>query len=550
LTLALVVAVAAVVLGLGLGLAPGASRRALGPLRTLALAAVIGVALLHLLPEAFTALGILGVAVFAAGMLLPRWIAVARRASGHDEHAVGLELGFWGLLAHHVGDGMALGAYSRMDEHEGHSHADVLLALVLHTVPLVAVVSAGYARAYGTKKAVTRAAALAGASVLGIFAARLVPPELVESARAWIAAAVAGLLLHGLSHDMTLDLPRDGGGRVFDLLAALCGAAVVWIGASLDGHHAHGAFELLASMGRLALASAFPLVVGLLLALILVQLPARLRESRFARAAALSSGGLLVPEAFLLTLVNFGWACALVGFAGSALAAWVVPAPAESAVSPAESLPAARFAERLDHVTAWAFIALAAAALLGLALPERSFGMAGYGFAAVVLALVVVLCLPRHVLVGPIAGGVLASRGMPITAVLCLFTAGRSAASLRQGLVLGGAVVLALGLGAAVPVLPLAVPAEWSESALVLLAGLVLARVYHLGFRGWLAPLAPEGECKEEPDRPAHEHEHSHAHAEHSHAHAEHDHAPSGPAYSAEGEGDRQSGEHVLSRGE
>jgi hypothetical protein len=331
-----------------------------------------------------------------------------------------------------------------------------------------------------------------------------------------------------------------------DLLAAMSGAAVVWIGASLDGHHAHGAFELLETMGRLALASAFPLVVGLLLAMILVQLPGRMRESRFARAAELSSGGLMVPEAFLLALVNFGWAYALVGFAGSALAAWMAPTPSESAVNPAESLPGARFAERLDQVTAWAFVALAAAALLGLALPEGSFGMAGYGFVPVVLALVVVLCLPRHVLVGPIAGGLLASRGFPITAALCLFTTGRSAASLRQVLVLGGAVALALGCVAAVPVLPLAVPVEWSESALVLLGGLVLARVYHLGFRGWLAPLAPEGECKEEPDRPVHDHsEH-----DHSHEHAEHAHGRSGRAYSADGEGDRQSGEHVLSRGE
>ena len=72
--LALVVATLAVALGLALGLAPVARRKALGPLRTMALSAVVGVVALHLLPEALSALGLYGLLLFGLALAAPRWL--------------------------------------------------------------------------------------------------------------------------------------------------------------------------------------------------------------------------------------------------------------------------------------------------------------------------------------------------------------------------------------------------------------------------------------------------------------------------------------------
>ena len=185
-------------------------------------------------------MGALGLVVFAAGLALPRWLSALRGPHQHRSPGeLGLDLGFVGLLAHHLGDGLALGAYSRGGSAHGHAHTDVLLALVLHTVPLVAVVAAGYARARGVRVAVTRSLALSLASVVGVLCSHLVPSAIVDSATAWIAAGVSGLLLHGLAHDLGRDLPRAPLGRSMDLAMALLGIAVGVYGARL-GEHAGG----------------------------------------------------------------------------------------------------------------------------------------------------------------------------------------------------------------------------------------------------------------------------------------------------------------------
>lgn len=503
----------AVVFGLGLGLAPVASRRALGPLRTLALAAVMGVALMHLLPEAFATLGLVGVVVFALGLALPRWVPLLRRTP--QKHDLGLELGFWGLVVHHVGDGLALGAYSRMDEQAGHSHVDVFLALVLHTVPLVAVVTAGYARARGPQAAVTRALALAAASVFGIFAARLVPLEFVENAQAWVAAAVAGLLLHGMSHDMTEDLPKSSGARVLDLFAAGGGLAIGWIGADLDGHHHPGSEASLdQAVASVALAAAVPLLLGLVLGALLMALPRLGRGSLLHSATEPGRGVVLGPEAFLLNLVHFGWAFSAVTYALSTLSVVFFPRcsklPVESEVKPEPGVkpepepelapesgraksPALRFAERLDYVTAWAFVGIAAAAVLSMAVPAGAFG----GLAALeaaALSVFLTIGLPFHAVLAPTVTAALVGKGFSVTAALVLCSAGPFLLGLRKArhlAILPAILAGALIFGGWIAIDPLPIGAGLSESALVVLIGLVLARIYHLGFRGWLAPLEP-----------------------------------------------------------
>jgi ZIP family zinc transporter len=228
------VAVAAVALGLLLGLMPTGRARLAGPLRTFALAAALTVVVTHLLPEAFVELGAPALFVFAAVTALPAWARVVGRLAGGGEHShAGLKAGYLGLLVHHVGDGLGLGAYGDAPD-GGHAHGDVLLALAVHTVPLVAIVSFAFRSAGGTRSAVLASAGLAAASVLGVGASALVPHELTHSLNGWIAAAVAGLLVHVVTHDLARDLPETHGARVLDLAAVALGVGVSLLGGEAE----------------------------------------------------------------------------------------------------------------------------------------------------------------------------------------------------------------------------------------------------------------------------------------------------------------------------
>lgn len=528
--LALVVAIGAVALGLGVGLFPMARRRALGPLRTLALAAVIGVAVFHLLPEALATLGVWGALVFALGLALPRWASRLRDVHAHgaepsshaaDAHTpaqtdapasrhvhasarrLGLELGFWGLLVHHVGDGLALGVYSRLDHAgEAHGHLDVLLALVLHTVPLVAVVSAGYARISGTRHAISRSAGLALASVVGIVAAGLVPHELVELVQAWIAAAVAGLLLHSMSHDLTEDLPHDTWGRVVDLAAAALGLTIGWIGANLDSHlPSHASPRFTDDLWRFAQHAALPLLVGLGLGSLLALSPARARRSRLLAGALPGAGAVLGPEALALSLVCFGWRFALVAYALGVACVLLASSPFANATNDATDAPRSlvtHFIDRSDASCPWAFIGVAAAAVLATALPDRALAPLGHT-GGTLLAFLTALGLPFHAVLAPLVATGLVGKGLLPGAVLVLVVLGPLLLRRRRLRVSWLAAPLILGVALVVgPVLPLqpwASNRHLASAALALLVLLVLLRAYQRGFRGWLSPLVPS--CSE-----------------------------------------------------
>ena len=226
------VAVLAVGFGLLLGLASDRASPGVGALRTAAFVAALAVALTHLLPEALAELGAPGVLLFAATAVVPGWMRLLTGASanhsGGSGHAA-LSAGYAGLVVHHVGDGLGLGAYSELPGGP-FAHADVLLALAVHTVPLVAVVAMAFRAVGGTRAAFTRAAGLAAASVGGVVLSGAVPERLVHSLSAWIAAGVAGLLLHVVTHDLGRDLPATPAARVLDLAAAAVGVAASMVG--------------------------------------------------------------------------------------------------------------------------------------------------------------------------------------------------------------------------------------------------------------------------------------------------------------------------------
>jgi len=499
LLLALTIAVLAVLGGLGLGLAPAVSRRALGPLRTLALSSVLAVVALHLLPEALASLGVWALLAFATGLAAPRWLTLL--GLGHRHHAerdhLGFSLGYWSLLVHHVGDGLALGAYSRADAGHDHAHTDVLLALVLHTVPFVAVVAAGYLRLYGARSAIVRCAGLGLASVVGVLGARLVPPPIVDSAQAWIAAGVSGLLLHGLSHDLARDLPTRTATRVVDCFMAVIGLAVGTLGATLDVHEGQGLQPelvlrlLTTALERLAL----PLAAGLLIGALVTA--SKWRSSlRWANSIEPGQGGVTTPEAYLTTLGTFGLWWALLRD-GLSYVIRDIPEP-QTAPTPIAEDPSpgfvrkllARLDERVDALGAWALIGALMATVIRAALPIGA--LQGNLWLSLALTLVFCASVPLHAVAAIQVAAALFERGLSpsaaaFVAVLAPFAARTK--SRNEWLRLGVVAVLLGFVVPHVPLEPLPTNTQVAWTAGALLVALMARRIYLLGFRGFLLAL-------------------------------------------------------------
>jgi hypothetical protein len=323
------VAVAAVALGLLLGLVPPGKAGLIGPLRTFALAAALTVVLTHLLPEALEELGASAVLLVAAAAALPAWWRLLTGVGAHTHsggHA-GLIAGYLGLLVHHVGDGVGLGAYATLPG-GARAHVDVLLALAVHTVPLVAVVTFAFRVVSGTRAAVMRAGGLALASVSGVVLSAFVADGEAHQFSAWIAAGVAGLLLHVVTHDLGRDLPATSAARGIDFVAAVAGVAVSLLGGGGEhGVHGHVHLEVLGT-------AAVQGVPALVLAYLLVAILLRLTEGRAQRLIARFSGPALAIDGVFLAFSLAGLPFALFVLASALVIAWVSkPRPGNAATA-------------------------------------------------------------------------------------------------------------------------------------------------------------------------------------------------------------------------
>jgi len=229
----LVMVVIPVALGASLALAPARGSRLVGPIRTFSLTASVAVVLFHLLPDAYERVGIWALLVFAAGFGLP---AVANllaerprvptaTADGDSPHCPGLEVGYIGLCLHRVGEGMALAAVGQ-SELPALARRVVYVAIVAHAIPVVAAVSLAYLAARGRWAAWVRSAGIALAGVAGVLIAGSVPLRAVERVDGWVAAAVAGLLLHVVAHDARELMPGRSEARGVTLAAALAGVSL------------------------------------------------------------------------------------------------------------------------------------------------------------------------------------------------------------------------------------------------------------------------------------------------------------------------------------
>jgi hypothetical protein len=546
--LALIVAVLAVALGAALTAVSGARPTVLGLLRTFAATAAAAVVLTHLLPDALSGAGLWGGVAFLFGLVGPVLLhhVSARLASRQTELSparLALEAGFIGLLVHHVGDGLGIGAYAALPGGVL-AHLDVILALIAHTVPLVAVVTLAYRGEYGLPVALRRAAALALASVLGVVGSFAVPADALSSAAAWIGALVSGVLLHVVTHDWLEDLPRSRPARLADLLAAALGLSLVLLGGHEPGHGSTGD-ELLGAMiavgergaPLLLLALAASFVLGDKAQQELQKLGKSLPVVIFSRL-----GFALGAEGLALGLATYGVAWTLAAFLAVSFVPVVTGVVATLAIAIAgedaarataarlEQLPAApsdRF-RRFDRATVLWILAVALAAVFQTSLP----GAALYGSLGGSGELLVSGALGALIGTGGpsvVALGALTDKGLsPGAALLAVTLSSALGASTLMALwrALGRrgfvpvlvwlvclTAALGIGINQVAPIAhPLHLPAPIGRICAGIVLVLIVARAERVGVRRWLA-----GWFAEPSSHGSHHHGHAHGH-EHAHS--------------------------------
>ncbi|MCB9627798.1 MAG: permease [Sandaracinaceae bacterium] len=298
-TLAYTFALLSTLLGTALGLLGGHGRVS-GPLRSFAFVAAIAVVFGQLLPEALSEGGLSVIAVFAAGVLVPRLMFHHHHGPGHghglthgpdlfDDDGAHIRAGLWlslvAMMLHQMGDGVALGAFAS-GAHAEHLHVDLFFAIAAHTVPVVGLLVHAFVQQWGRTTASLQGLALGLSGVLGVALADAINASAAVAWTPFITAFAAGLLIHVVSHDRPATESRDRFARVMDVLAVVAGVALV-----SQGGHAHGEYEgaahvdMAASVSQalleLSLATAPALLLGLLL------------------GAALQSLGRGIPRAWL-----------------------------------------------------------------------------------------------------------------------------------------------------------------------------------------------------------------------------------------------------------
>jgi hypothetical protein len=546
--LALVVAVLAVALGAALTAVSAARPSVLGLLRTFAATAAASVVLTHLLPDALSGIGLWGGLAFLVGLLGPLALhplteRLASRKSELSAARLALEAGFIGLFVHHVGDGLGIGAYAALPGGVL-AHLDVILALIAHTLPLVAVVTLAYRSEYGLAVALRRAAALAVASALGVGVSFAVPASAMASAAAWIGALVSGVLLHVVTHDWLEDLPKSEGARVADLVAAALGLSLVLLGGHEPGH-ASGSAELLQAAVTTAQRGAPFLLIGLALTFLLGDRVAEELEklgNSLPLALGKRLGFAIGAEGLALGLAAYGIAWTLAAAVAATLVPLVAALVAVLAIAiageDAAKQTSARLAEaarpepdrlrRFDRATAIWVVAVALSAVFAQALPDGAL----YGS----------LGRPAELLTSSVFGVLLSTGGPAVVALAALTAKGLSpgaalvAVSLSSALGVGvlGRLWRVLGQRGAVPVVvwmvcltgalgiginqvaPIANPLHFPDSvgrvAVWVVCALIVVRVERVGVRRWLA-----GWFAQSPEHGGHGHSHAHGH---DHAHS------------------------------
>jgi hypothetical protein len=519
--LALLVAVFSVLLGAALSFAPGTSRGLLGYMRTFATLSAVAVVLTHLLPEALRDLGPISILLFLAGWFAPALAHFVGRQStkGRAQHAV-LEAGYWGLVIHHVADGIGLGTYTRLPADQG-SHLDVVIALAAHTVPLIAVVALAYRVTFGARSALLRSLGLAVASVIGIAVSSLVPAQTVDHFAPVIAAVAAGLLLHVVTHDLTEDPALTPLARTVDVLVAIAGVAVSLLGVWHSTEPATRAFI----DGLLELSEHTSLVILVALLAAAFSLRAPDLGSKWTRAAL--PAGALGAESVLLSIALFGFVAGgvrLLVTAGAVAAFGLAQPDAELHGAAPEQHWRARASEALERSGPWLVLGLLIGALLS-SVPRSTVAHSWLGGAWVALLLVALIAnltpvaAPAAVLIASGLAGLNLSPG----SVLLFATLAPIAKALGSALkprlyvsiaCLAVAALFDFGGSRIAPLEGALSQGDLGPRSALVLAVLLFVGIWQRSARLWLSTVVRP---------PPHEHEHAHdvhgPHESHGHGH-------------------------------
>lgn len=206
-----------------------------GPLldavRTFAVVSSIAVVVGRLIPHAIEGAGPYALVVVLIAFLTP-WL-IERLANEDPEHdhssTMGLELSYWGLVVHKIGDGVALGAITT-PAHVGHQHGDVVAAIAVHSVPVTALITLAFTSVHGIRSGIVRALGLAFFGVIGVVAAQRTALGDWTAGEPWIEAAVSGLLLHVVTHDWAHEHDRPALPGWPQVIAIALGVSVLLLG--------------------------------------------------------------------------------------------------------------------------------------------------------------------------------------------------------------------------------------------------------------------------------------------------------------------------------
>jgi hypothetical protein len=419
-----------------------------------------------LLPESIDGLGLLAIAVVFAGVFFPGWIehAFERRVR------IGLELGFAALVLHHIADGVAIALYQ---------DPSVLIALVAHTIPVIAVVVLRFSLERGRKHAIIRAAILGAAIAIGAALGQIVTGEAIEPVEPWIGAAVAGLLLHVITHDLTDDPPATHAARALDFLAALAGIVVPIVASGFEP-------EVGERFLALALDFAPPLLLAAIAALVIRVKPREVSAATY--AAWTIARRMLGIEALIVAFVFLGFLYTVVYVVAAAVLAAALGFLYRGG-------PARTFSEvgLGGAIIAWAIAGMMFASYVGFERTSFSTGdlIGGVAVLAVMTASPVAARMPLVAVLaysGFPAGIAFASLLIDRTAVQEIATSRRAAA---------WAIVFTIALAAGGVVSQLEVPARSlrappivAEGALIALGFLLAWTIYRRGARAYLAELS------------------------------------------------------------
>lgn len=224
------IVVASVALGAAVGLVAPERGRLFDAIRTFAVVSAVAVVVGRLIPEAVSTGGPQVLLVVPIAFLAPWLIERAGREDPEHDHSstMGLELSYWGLMIHKLGDGLALGLFS--SKAYGHHHGDVLTAIAVHSVPVTALMTLAFTSAHGRGSGIRRAVGLAVAGSIGVVLAQQTALGSWTRGEPWIEAAVSGLLLHVVTHDWAHEHERPALPGWPQVIAIAAGVGVLLLG--------------------------------------------------------------------------------------------------------------------------------------------------------------------------------------------------------------------------------------------------------------------------------------------------------------------------------